>query len=256
VVDNRPARELIDSNWTMMNDILARHYGYAGIEGGHLRKVSLRKDDPRGGGLLSHAGIQSMLCWMGENWVIYRGAWTLRRLLDDPPPPPPLEVPELLPSDAKNRGKTFKELLVQHQEDKRCAVCHSKMDPLGFAFQNFDLSGRWREKEFERYVVNDLDGKIEWRGEGKDRPVDAQGRLPRGETFRDFADCKQKLVIHYTDDTVRGLLKFLLLYGSGNKPGIDGLAEARAIMAEHQSRGYPLRDLLKSVVKSSSFLKQ
>jgi hypothetical protein len=107
---NRPARELIDSDWTMMNDILARHYGYEGIDGGHFRLVSLKKDDPRGGGILGQAGIQSMLCWMGENWVIYRGAWTLRRILDDPPPPPPLEVPELIPSDGKNAGKTFKQM--------------------------------------------------------------------------------------------------------------------------------------------------
>ena len=254
VTENRPARELISSDWTMMNNILAQHYGYDGIEGGQLRKVMLRNTDPRGGGLLSHAGIQSMLCWMGENWVIYRGAWTMRRILDDPPPPPPLEVPELLPSDAKNRGKTFKELLVQHQEDKRCSVCHRKMDPLGFAFQNFDLSGRWREKEFERYVMNDLDGKIEWRGEGKDRTVDSQGRLPRGEAFTTFAEAKDKLRDHYIDDVVRGLLKFLLLYGSGNKPGIEGRAEIRAIMAEQQSKEYPARDLIKAVVKSSAFL--
>ena len=93
LAENKPAKELIISDWTMMNNSLARHYGYEGIEGGQFRKVQLRKADPRGGGILGHAGIQSMLCWMGENWVIYRGAWTLRHILDDPPPPPPLEVP-------------------------------------------------------------------------------------------------------------------------------------------------------------------
>ena len=72
--ENRPAREIVDSDWTMMNDILALRYGYPGVEGGHFRPVTLRGDDPRGGGVLSHSGIQSMLCWMGDNWVIYRGA--------------------------------------------------------------------------------------------------------------------------------------------------------------------------------------
>ncbi|QDU29504.1 hypothetical protein ETAA8_46160 [Anatilimnocola aggregata] len=251
---NRPARELIASNWSMHNDILARHYGYEKIHGGRLRRVTLKKDDPRGGGILSHAGIQSMLCWMGENWVIYRGAWTLRRILDDPPPPPPLEVPELIPSDGKNVGKSFKQLLVQHQEDARCAVCHKSMDPLGFAFQNFDLSGRWRESEFEKYVRNELDGKIEWRGSGKERPVDATGKLPRGETFTSFVECKQLLFQYYTDDIVRGWLKNVFLYSTGRKPEIADLAEIRQIMATHRPRGYPLRELLQSVVRSRAFL--
>ena len=109
--DNRPARELIDSDWTMMNDSLARHYGYDGFGDGVMRKVTLRRNDPRGGGLLGHAGIQSMLTWMGDNWVIYRGAWTLRHILNDPPPPPPLEVPELDPTISENQGKSFKKRL-------------------------------------------------------------------------------------------------------------------------------------------------
>ena len=254
LAENRPARELIASDWTMMNDILARHYGYDGIEGGHLRKVTLRRDDPRGGGILGHAGIQSMLCWMGENWVIYRGAWAMRHILDDPPPPPPLEVPELVPSESKNHGKPMRELLRQHQEDVRCAVCHKDMDPLGFGFQNFDISGRWRPLEYERYVTKDLDGKIEWRGEGQSRPVDAAGRLPRGETFSSFAECKALMVKHYSRDVVRGLLKNLLLYGTGSTPDVGAVAEVEAILARHEGGGYPLRDLLKAVVRSRAFL--
>ena len=159
MAENRSTKELLASDWTMMNDILARHYGYPELHGGELRPVSLRKDDPRGGGLLGQAGLQSMLCWMGENWVIYRGAWALRHILDAPPPPPPLEVPELIASDAANHGKSFKDLLKQHQEDQRCAVCHKNIDPLGFAFQNFDLSGRWRDLEYHHYVKNDLDAR-------------------------------------------------------------------------------------------------
>jgi len=252
--DNRPARELIDSDWTMMNDSLAIHYGYDGVEGGQLRRVQLRADDPRGGGLLSQAGIQSMLCWMGENWVIYRGAWTLRHILDDPPPPPPLEVPELIPSDGENRGKTFRQLLQQHQADARCAVCHKSIDPLGFAFQNFDLSGRWREREYERYTRNELDGKIEWRGAGKSRPVDAAGQLPRGEEFDTFAQFKSLLIEHYLDDVVGGVLKNLMIYATGQTPGVAERAEIRAIIKDHAAKGYRMRDLLKAVVGSKAFL--
>jgi hypothetical protein len=245
---------LIISDWAMMNNALARHYGYEGIDGGYLRRVKLRENDQRGGGVLDHAGVQSMLCWMGENWVIYRGAWTLRHILDDPPPPPPLEVPELDPTAGNNRGKSFKELLKQHQEDEKCSVCHKKMDPLGFAFQNFDISGRWRDVEYESYVRNELDGKIEWRGVGNPRPVDAIGRLPRGEEFNSYAQCKDLIVKHYLDDIVRGVMKNLMLYATGRKPDVDDMAEISSIMAKQASNGYPMRDLIKSVVRSEAFL--
>jgi hypothetical protein len=252
--DNRPARELVLSDWTMMNDILARHYGYEGIEGGELRKVSLRKDDPRGGGILGHAGIQSMLCWMGDNWVIYRGSWTLRHILDFPPPPPPLEVPELVPSDAANHGKSFRELLKQHQEDDRCSVCHKHIDPVGFAFQNFDLSGRWREVEHQRYVRNELDGKVEWYGTGSTRDVDATGNLPRGEKFANFSEFKEIVAEKYQDDMVRGLLKKLTVYAAGRKPDIADMQSIHAIMSEQKPGGYPMRDLVKALVRSPIFL--
>ncbi len=256
LTENRPARELLSSEWAMRNDILARHYGYEGLEGGELRKVVLRPDDPRGGGILGHAGIQSMLCWMGENWVIYRGAWALRHILDDPPPPPPLEVPELTPSEAQNHGKTFKQLLKQHQEDARCAVCHRNIDPLGFAFQNFDLSGRWRDVEHDHYVMSELDGKIAWSGVGATRPVDTLGCLPRGEEFSTFAEFKVLLVRHYTSDVTRGLLKSLLLYGTGRKPDIADMTEVRNILAEQQHQEYPLMDLLRSLVRSRAFVER
>lgn len=251
--ENRPAAELIDSDWTMMNNSLARHYGYDRVTGGRMRIVQLREDDPRGG-ILGHAGIQSMLCWMGDNWVIYRGAWAMRHILDDPPPPPPLEVPELDPNAGDNRGKSFRELLKQHQENPKCAVCHKSMDPLGFAFQNFDISGRWRDVEYERYLRNELDGKIEWRGSGKTRPVDAAGKLPRGEPFSGFVECKQVLVNHYLDDIVRGILKRLMLYATGRKPDVDDLAEIRQIMQTNSSKQFLMQDLLKSVVRSKAFL--
>jgi len=256
LADNRPAGELVASDWTMMNDTLARHYGYPALDGGELRKVKLRGDDPRGGGILGHAGIQSMLCWMGDNWVIYRGAWALRHVLDKPPPPPPLEVPELNPSDGKNKGKPFRELLKQHQADAKCAVCHKNIDPLGFAFQNFDLSGRWRDVEHESYKRGELDGRIAWVGEGKTRPVDAAGQLPRGEEFKTYAEFKRLVVEKYQPDVVRGLMKNWFVYGTGRVPGIDNLSEIAEIMAAHRAKNYPLRDLFKGVVKSRAFLEQ
>jgi mono/diheme cytochrome c family protein len=254
LLENRSARELVMSDWTMMNDSAARHYGYSGIEGGHFRRVRLRDDDPRGGGIIGHAGIQSMLTWMGENWVIYRGVWALHHILDMPPPPAPLEVPELNPSASDNRGKSFRELLRQHQEDPNCAICHKHMDPMGFAFQNFDPAGRWREVEYARYIRNELDGKIEWRGEGETRPVDSKGRLPRGEEFSSFGECKQLIAAHYMEDVLGGLLKNLLLHGTGRQADVDDLAVIRSIVKDLAPDQHPLRDALKALVRSRAFL--
>lgn len=100
-------------------------------------------------------------------------------------------MPELNPSEARNKGKPFRELLKQHQLDAKCAVCHKNIDPVGFAFQNFDLSGRRRDVEHESYKRGELDGRVAWAGEGQTRPVDATGRLPRGEEFKTFAEFKQ-----------------------------------------------------------------
>jgi len=185
--------------------------------------------------------------------VIYRGAWALRHILDKPPPPPPLEVPELDPSSGKNKGKTFRELLEQHQNDEKCSVCHKYMDPLGFAFQNFDISGRWRDKEYESYKRDELDGKIAWRGAGKSRPVDASGHLPRGEPFKNYEEWKKIVTQSYMEDIAGGLLKNLVLYGTGRTPDVDDIATIRTILQENQSMR--LKDCLKKLLNSETFTK-
>jgi hypothetical protein len=148
--------------------------------------------------------------------MIYRGSWALTHILDDPPPPPPLEVPELLPFDKANQGKSFRELLVQHQADDKCSICHKKMDPLGFAFQNFDLSGRWRNVEHERYHRAETGRQNRMAQRRQDAAAwDSAGHLPRRQKFASFQECKELLAKHYLDDIVRGLLKKLTLYGTG-----------------------------------------
>lgn len=158
-------------------------------------------------------------------------------------------MPELNTSDKENRGKSFRELLIQHQADEKCSTCHSKMDQLGFAFKNFDLSGRWRNVEHERYHRYELDGKIEWRGEGKARPVDAAGRLPRGEEFASYREFQELLASRYLDDIVRGLLKNLTIYATGRKANVLDLETFRGIMKEGAESGYVLRDLLKAFIR-------
>ncbi|MCE2725628.1 MAG: DUF1592 domain-containing protein [Planctomycetaceae bacterium] len=254
LADDRPARELVSSDWTMMNDALARHYGYDGIQGGQLRKVMLRANDSRGGGIMSHAGVQSMLCWMGDNWVIYRGAWAARNILDAPPQLPPLAVPELDAKSEELSKMSPRELMAHHRQDQNCAVCHTRLDPIGFAFQNFDISGRWRNVEYETYAVDELDSNVAWRGKGATRPVDTVGQLPRGEEFRTYAEFKETVASEYLQDTVRGLLKSIMLYATGRKPDIDDMAEIKKIMASHAAEGYPLRKMLLAVFQTKAFL--
>jgi hypothetical protein len=219
-----------------------------------MRPVTLRPDDSRGGGIMSHAGIQSMLCWMGDNWVIYRGAWTARNILDAPPQLPPLAVPELDAKSEELSKMSPRELMAHHRQDQNCAVCHTRLDPIGFAFQNFDISGRWRNVEYESYDVKELDSNVAWRGKGETRPVDTVGQLPRGEEFRTYAEFKETVASRYLQDTVRGLLKSFMLYATGRKPDIDDMAEIRRIMETHAAEGYPLRKMLLAVFQTKAFL--
>ena len=159
-----------------------------------MQKVSLNKDDPRGGGIIGQAGIQAMLTWMGENWIVYRGHWMLKHILDDPPPAPPLEVPELIPS--KKGKKTIRQILKEHTEAENCYVCHRKMDPMGFAFRNFDPNGAWREVEFEKYSVKELDGKNQWRGLGKGKPLDVSATLHKGGEFNNYKEFKTRTILY------------------------------------------------------------
>jgi len=254
LAEDRPARELVSSDWTMMNDTLARHYGYGEMQGGQMRKVTLRANDSRGGGIMSHAGVQSMLCWMGDNWVIYRGAWTARNILDAPPQLPPLAVPELDAKSEDLKNLSPRELMAFHRKDQSCAVCHTRLDPIGFAFQNFDISGRWRNVEHESYIVKELDSNVAWRGQGETRPVDTVGQLPRGEEFRTYAEFKETVASAYLKDTVRGLLKSFMLYATGRKPDIDDMAEIRNIMEVHGAEGYPVRKMLLAIFQTKAFL--
>jgi len=147
-----------------------------------------------------------------------------------------------------------RELMAYHRQDKNCAVCHTRLDPIGFAFQNFDISGRWRNEEYESYVVDELDSQVAWRGKGATRAVDTVGQLPRGEQFRTYAEFKEAVASGYLKDTVRGLLKSFMLYATGRKPDIDDMAEIRQIMDAHAAEGYPLRKMLVAVFQTKAFL--
>jgi mono/diheme cytochrome c family protein len=141
---DQPIQELLRANYTYLNEQLARHYRVNGVYGSRFRRVTW--PDDRRHGLLGHASVLTVTSYANRTSVVLRGKWVLENLLGTPPPPPPPNVPPLKASDAAN-PTSLRERMQQHRANPVCASCHTKMDPLGFAMENFDAIGRWRETD-------------------------------------------------------------------------------------------------------------
>ncbi|KAA3612907.1 MAG: DUF1592 domain-containing protein [Planctomycetota bacterium] len=159
----RNVYELLDADYTYVNEALASLYGMPEVKGTQMRRVSL-KDQPRRG-LLTHAGILTLTSQPNRTSPVKRGLWVLDNLLGTPPPPPPPNTPALDEGDSVIQAASLRERLAQHRQDPACAACHDSMDPLGLGLENFDPLGRWR----------DQDGS---------HPIDASGELPDGRRFQ------------------------------------------------------------------------
>jgi Protein of unknown function (DUF1588)/Protein of unknown function (DUF1592) len=160
--ENRPVTELLDAKFTFLNQRLAEFYGIPGVYGSAFRKVELT--DPRRGGLLGQASILTATSYPSRTSVVLRGKWVLENLLGTPPPAPPANVPPL-ELHAKDRALTMREAMEAHRANPICASCHSKMDPIGFALENFNGVGEWRDKD-------------------NGATIDASGNLPDGSLFQ------------------------------------------------------------------------
>jgi hypothetical protein len=228
---NLPPRELLAANYSFMNRELAEHYGMPGLEGNEFRKVSL--SGPQRGGILGHGSFLTASANGVDTSPVVRGIYVMNKLLDYTPPPPPDDVPEIEPD--VTGATTLREQLVKHRADATCAQCHNKIDPAGFALENFDAIGTWREK---------YDRKLE---------VDPSGKLPGGQTFSSVDEFR-KLVVAEDETFTRCLTKKLLTYAigrqlnSGDRPSIDKISKELA------SKDKGLRDLIQAVVASESFL--
>ena len=160
--EDRPVLELLDSDYTFLNERLAKHYGIDGVTGPEFRRVALK--DRNRGGVLGMAAVLTLTSYPRRTSPVLRGKWVLEELLGTPPPPPPPMVKALPADDRVRDGMTFRQRLEQHRKDVNCASCHARLDPLGFGLENFDVLGRWRD-------------------EIKGEPVDASGELTTGEKF-------------------------------------------------------------------------
>jgi hypothetical protein len=247
-----PARTLIDSDFTFLNERLANHYGIGGVKGIAMRKVPLIPESHRGG-IMTHASVLKVTANGTTTSPVLRGKWILERVLGiEIPPPPPVGAVE---PDIRG-AVTIRQQLEKHRADQSCAACHRKMDPPGFALESFDVMGGWRD----RYRAID-EGKLPEKGIGKNGhafefhyglPVDAAGELPDGRPFQDITEFKR--LLQTEEITVaRNLAKQLVTYATGAPVRFSDRAAIEKILERAKPAEYGVRSLVHAVVESDLF---
>ena len=248
-----PARNLVASDFVMVNERLAAHYGLPPLQGVALRRTPLPKDSPRGG-LMTQAAVLKVTANGTTTSPVLRGAWIMERILGRPLPPPPASVSAI---DPDIRGATtIRQQLEKHRTQESCAACHSKMDPPGFALESFDVMGGWRE----RYRAEG-DGTPE-KGLAKSGqkfafhyalPVDATGELPDGRKFRDIREFKQ-LLLDDEKQLARNLARQLTVYATGSPVRFADRAGIEQVLQRASASHYGVRSLIHELVQCELFL--
>jgi hypothetical protein len=243
--EDLPLGTLLKSDFVVVDDLLADYYGLGEMRGSAFRKVPVPEGTPRGG-LLSMAAILAMGSDGERSSPVERGAWVLRKLLHDPPPPAPANVPQL--SRFGDKLMPARELLLAHQEQAQCAQCHRRIDPIGFAMQNFDAAGLWRDEEYAEFFTF-------WKAIKKKEvfPIDPSGRLPAGPEFTGFFGLRDAVAEH-EEDFVRGLIEHLIEYALGRPCGFSDAELVDTILKRAKSKGMTLREVIHALVESRDFL--
>jgi mono/diheme cytochrome c family protein len=253
--EDRSLLEFIDSGWAMLNARLAEHYGIPGIEGQALRRVALPKDSPRGG-VLTQGAVLKVTANGSNTSPVIRGVWILDKILGQPAPPPPPGVPAVEPDI---RGTTtLREQLAKHRYAPSCGGCHVKIDPPGFALENFDVIGGWRDRyrslgvgdRVDRFVDRSARVRVQYR---LGPPVDASGETASGEAFKDVRDFK-RILLQDPDALGRALAGKLLAYALGRGIGFSDREDVARIVAAVRERNYGFRSLVHEVVRSAAFV--
>ncbi len=236
---NRSVLEMIDSDYTFLNEPLAQFYGIPGVKGKEMRKVALPKDSPRGG-VLTQASVLMVTSNPTRTSPVKRGLFVLDNFLGTPPPPPPadLDIPSLDEAAEGAKGEpTMRDLLAMHRSMPLCASCHSRMDPLGLGLENFNAMGMYREKEHGQ-------------------PIDTAGKLITGESFTSVKELKRILKDSRRRDFYYCLTEKFLTYALGRGPeyydaeAIDRIAEQ---LEREEGR---FSTLLMGVIDSAPFQKR
>jgi hypothetical protein len=233
--EDRSVLELLDADYTFVNERVARHYGIANVKGSHFRRVPLPVGSPRRG-LLGHGSILAVTSRADRTSPVVRGHWVLENLLGAEPPPPPANVPpleETKVTDGYGTVLSLRERLTAHRENPTCASCHLTMDSLGFALENFDAVGRWR-------AIDELGD-----------PIDASGRLPDGSEFENLDEFRAALLSSELFRTV--LTEKLMVYALGRGIEPHDMPAVRAIVRDAAEDDHRFSEFILGVVESTPF---
>jgi hypothetical protein len=243
---NASLRNLLKSDFVVINSLLANFYGIEGVQGDDFRKVMLPKDSPRGG-LLGMAAVHLMGGNGEHTSPVERGAWVLRKLLNDPPPPAPANVPAL----TRLAGKvlTTRERMQAHQEDAQCASCHRKIDPIGFGLENFDAVGQWRTED--SYVATNAAGKPDPKTK-KTWTIDPAAALHNGPAFPDYFGLRD-VVAAKSDAFARGFSNALVEYALGRPCGFSDEPLLADLLRQTREKDFAAREFILALVRSKEF---
>lgn len=231
--DDLSVLQFLNADYTFVNRRLAEHYGLPKPAGGGFHRVAL--SDDRRGGLLGQASVLTVSANGIDTSPVVRGVWLLENLLGTPPSPPP---PDIEPLDPDIRGaKTIRDQLKKHRTSDSCNECHRRIDPLGFALENFDAVGRWRENYDRRQAI------------------DASGELPNGGQFQDVRSFK-RLLLNQKTLFVRALTSKLLSYAAGRRMLVTDRPRIDELTTELADRGHGFRTLVKLAATSEAVLEQ
>jgi len=229
--DDRSIVDLLTTDYTFVNQRLAQHYGIQGIYGSDFRRISVT--DPKRQGLLGHASIMAVTAYPDRTAPTIRGKWVLEQLLGTPPPPPPPNVPALK-IDENQKVLTMRQRMEEHRVSPQCAVCHRIMDPIGFALDNFDGLGKWRDAEGEEVI-------------------DSSGVLPDGTAFDGPVGLRDILVGKRRDVFVENFTERLLTYALGRGTEEYDQPVVRKIARDAAANNHRWSAIILGIVKSKPF---
>lgn len=234
--NNRSVLDFIHADYVMVNERLARHYELNDVYGNDFRNVKL-KPNHRRGGLLTQAGLLAMNSDGTDSHPLKRGMWMLESLLNDPPPPPPPAVPEIDLADPEIARLTLKERIADHRNHSACMSCHSKIDPWGIAFENFDAVGDWRTQV-------------------RGKPVDASSTLFNGQQLDGMDGLKRFLLEYRQDQFVRATVYKMVTYALGRPLTFGDHSSLDQITADLRSQDDGLVTMITLITSSALFRSQ
>ncbi len=232
--EDRSILDLLDGDFTFLNEKLARFYGIEGVKGTEFQRVQLAPDSPRGG-VITQGAVLLATSTPTRTSPVIRGKWILEQILGTPPPPPPPDVPPLTEQSSVSQTTSLRQRLEQHMSKAECSSCHKRMDPLGFALENFDATGAWR----------DTDGKF---------PVDASGKMPGNKAFTGARE--MKAILKRGKEFPSNFAEQMMTYALGRGLDYYDKCAIDAVVLRMSKEGNRFSSLVAGIITSDPFLKR